>query len=223
MDNLKELKELKEYHKPLDRFKQSFYMLQFMFSNCTAKELLKIEPISVDQKIKELIESLDRIKPFTWHEIAIVYIPKSEDLNEKELYASIETSDLFDKFISQLGNLVNFKGMCENLLTNKFAKPGNDGPYEILWRDELSQIIFHVNTLLQYTGEETKEDRITKVKKVISSTNVAIIWNEYSRYGLSKEVLKQINSKICIVLSPFDDNFWNVTIYQVFCYLFIVQ
>ncbi len=61
-----------------------------------------------------------------------------------------EGSERFMRFLSGLGSIVSICDCSQSLFLGGLARSGADGRYGCLWRDELTQVFFHVSTLLRH-------------------------------------------------------------------------
>ena len=113
-------------------------------------------------------------------------------------------------------------------------KTGADGLYGVVWRDDMSQMFYHVNTLMQHIdlnanvqnenqealsaslseGQATPELLISKVKKHINGDNVVIIWNE-GNAELPEKYLRANNIQVFIIIQPLVTNYCRVKVVDV--------
>ena len=117
------------------------------------------------------------------------------------------SSSRFLRFLAGFGNLVNTETYLKDPFNTSSELDAYE-PYKILWKNELTKVYFHVNTLIKNEGNAHE-----KFQEFLSRENLVIIWNEY---GLLPEVtLLHINSKMCIVVTPMKDSFVNIKINNV--------
>ena len=177
------------------------------------ERLITYNPIPLSPNISNLLSSLNKIAPYIIHSISILYIPPNCEFTDTELYSVKKGSSRFNKFLSQLGNLINTKNSSSNDFIG--GLPKIKGVYGVLWKNSVMQVFFHSNTLL--CSLNTSE-----IKEFITKNNVTIIWNENIENQLTKEIAKKINDKVVISINPLSINFSNVDIYPVIFFAILV-
>lgn len=146
------------------------------------------------------------------------------NLAEKHFIIVVNSSKRFDQFLSNIGFLINIKDCPPNFYIGEMPKNGEDGLYGILWRDELSQVFFHVNNLMQSSfpnpdKQKLNEDQLKdlackKIFRHITNDNVAILWNESGK-EIPEAFIKNNNIEIMIIITPQVTEFCAVKIINV--------
>eukprot|EP00826_Nyctotherus_ovalis_P015332 TRINITY_DN14348_c0_g1_i7.p4 TRINITY_DN14348_c0_g1~~TRINITY_DN14348_c0_g1_i7.p4 ORF type:complete len:104 (+),score=38.38 TRINITY_DN14348_c0_g1_i7:73-384(+) len=100
--------------------------------------------------------------------------------------------------------------MCirDSLYTGSLSKLSDERLFGILYKSQLAQVFFHVNTLLQQSTSKSF------VGEVIAKDNVRIVWNE-SKEELSEELLRKVGGRLCVVIEEFEGEVCEVTIKNV--------
>ena len=181
-----------------------------LFSPFTSEAFLNTKPIKADPKINELLESLNKVVPYILHHVTVLYVPESDIITEEAIYNVKKSSVKFNKFLSKLGSFIEVKGAAESLYIGSLSRTGNNGLFGILWKDQLTQVFLHVNTLLQYTEGKPS----MSIKEVLAKDNITIIWNEHIE-ELNLELLRKLSSKLCIVIEQYSEELYNVKVHNV--------
>ena len=87
-------------------------------------------------------------------------------MEPKKIYYPKQISGRFTKFISKLGSLIKIKDASPSCYVGEFPKDGSEYAYGLLWRNELTQIFFSVNTLMKYKEIDGNTECISDVDYV---------------------------------------------------------
>ncbi len=139
--------------------------LPFALYNRTNEKLAGWEPLDAGPDVQGLVESLDEVPAYCTHNVGVVYIPKDCDPLDLSAVYSVRTgSERFQRFLSELGTLVSIKDCAASYHLGGMPRNGADGLFGVVWRDEISQVFFHVNTLMQYIERNANKYRNLKGK-----------------------------------------------------------
>lgn len=93
------------------------------------------------------IKNLDRIPGIEFHKVGVVYVDQAQD-KEAAILANSHGSPGYNKFLQRLGKLVRLKD-CKEIYTGGLDVNNDiDGAYSYYWQDDVSQIIYHIPTLM---------------------------------------------------------------------------
>ena len=123
----------------------------------------------------------------------------------KEVYAPEDSSERFLEFISGLGDLVT-----ESQL---FGEDNNTEAYRIEWKDTMTCIQFHINTLIQYqripqTNSIIQTINYYKIKELLTKNKIMIVWNESGR----ELNIPKMEDNIYFVIKPLNTYWCRITI-----------
>jgi len=149
------------------------------------------EPVEMNAEFGNLLEDLDEIPVFDTYSIAILYVPSNSQISEQSIYSVKDFSIRFEQFLSEIGSFISIKDCCDSYHLGGLPKNGADGLYGIIWRDELSQIFFHVNVLMQHIDENANKYR--NLRGVVNSEEEAMVTKLISNVGSTK--LEEIDQK----------------------------
>lgn len=138
-----------------------------------------IRPLLVpsDPASQRAVTMLDTIPIVDFHKIGVLFAGPGQT-NEVDILANQQGSKAYVEFIAGLGTLVRTQGSREfNIYTGGLDQENDfDGKWTYCWDDDISQIVFHVATLMP-TNRET-DAQCTMKKRHIGNDFVKIIWNE---------------------------------------------
>ncbi|GAA5962826.1 hypothetical protein JCM21900_004100 [Sporobolomyces salmonicolor] len=123
------------------------------------------------------VAALDRIPIVDFHKVGVLYAGPGQT-NEKDILANVHGSKAYVEFISGLGKLIRLKGSRESDIYTGGLDQENDidGKWTYVWDDDISQIVFHIATLMP-TMLET-DPLCTLKKRHIGNDFIKVIWND---------------------------------------------
>jgi len=126
-----------------------------------------------DDMIRRAISSLDRTSTVDGHKVGIIYIGAGQT-HETEILPNISGSTDYMAFLAGLGTLTKLQGATFN--TQGLDRYNNtDGEFTICWRDRVTELVFHITTMMP-TNLENDPQCIGK-KRHIGNDFVNIIFN----------------------------------------------
>lgn len=130
-----------------------------------------------DPASQRAVTMLDTIPIVDFHKIGVLFAGPGQT-SEVDILANTQGSKAYVEFIAGLGTLVRLKGSREfNIYTGGLDQENDfDGKWTYCWDDDISQMVFHVATLMP-TNPET-DAQCTLKKRHIGNDFVKIIWNE---------------------------------------------
>ncbi|KAJ2711754.1 Tuberous sclerosis 2-like protein [Coemansia spiralis] len=134
------------------------------------------------------------------HKVSVVYVGPGQS-TEREILLNQQGSPAYWSFLRGLGpirRLSRMKGFSAGLDTSGHD---NDGRYTVRWRDLISQLVFHVGTLMP--ADEHQQEHLVRKKAHMGNDFVHIVFNESGReYGLDT-IPSQFNF-VQIIVTPVD-------------------
>ena len=115
-------------------------------------------------------------------------------------------SERFIRFLAKLGTMINVKEVSAGCFVDDIARDGSEMAYGLLWKNELTQVFFYVNTLMRFKIKGNKVVLIEDYKHIqeyIQKTNVVIIWNETGKEIKSED----LSNSVAIVINPLPVNY----------------
>ncbi|GAA6055953.1 hypothetical protein JCM3770_005614 [Rhodotorula araucariae] len=134
-------------------------------------------PVPTDPASQRGVTLLDTIPIVDFHKVGVLYAGRGQT-SERDILANTHGSKAYVEFISGLGSLVRLKGSRElGVYTGGLDQENDiDGRWTYCWDDDISQIVFHVATLMP-TNLET-DPQCTLKKRHIGNDFVKVIFND---------------------------------------------
>ncbi|KAI9695532.1 MAG: Tuberous sclerosis 2-like protein [Bogoriella megaspora] len=130
-------------------------------------------PLRDDEITNRAISIFNRVSALDSYGIGVIYIGEGQT-DEAEILANVSGSSDYTDFILSLGTLVRLKDAQINL-QGLDRETGIDGDFTYCWRDRVSEIIFHIPTMMPTNLED---DRLcTQKKSHVGNDFVNIIFN----------------------------------------------
>ncbi|KAL9104415.1 MAG: hypothetical protein Q9163_000620 [Psora crenata] len=120
------------------------------------------------------LKQFDSTDTVDGHKAAVIYIGEHQT-SEKDILANTEGSEAYSAFLSRLGTKVPLKAAKFNTqgLDRQY---GTDGTHTYAWRDRVTEIVFHVPTMMPNNLET--DPTYARKKAHIGNDHVKIIFNE---------------------------------------------
>ncbi|KAI9753031.1 MAG: putative ATP-dependent RNA helicase DHR1 [Chaenotheca gracillima] len=135
-------------------------LLQLNGSAAPTPEPLRPIALPDDDMAKRAISTFDRISTVDGHRIGVIYIDEGQS-TEQEILANVEGSLDYNEFLAKIGTLVRLKGAGFN--TQGLDREWDtDGEWAICWRDRVTEIVFHVTTLMPTNPERDPDCHLKK-------------------------------------------------------------
>ncbi|OXU24396.1 hypothetical protein TSAR_012885 [Trichomalopsis sarcophagae] len=171
----------------------------------------KEKPLLVPQTsalLQTSITNLDRIQPYETHKIGILYVGPGQAKNETEILANQHGSLRYAQYLQSLGTLIRLKDADESIFLGGLDRNGENGNFAYIWQDDVTQVAFHVATLMPTKSSDPK---CTSKKQHIGNNYVTIVYNESGEEYDIKTVKGQFNYA-CVIIQPLDHGTNQVTV-----------
>lgn len=167
------------------------------------EKIINFTPFIGTVKIHNLLESLDKISPITFHKIGIFCIGPNCDFTEKSIYNNENNATTrFNKCLSNLGNFITRNDCTPEILENI----GIEGEFiGIFYNSEIENCFFFVNTLMNLQKYDTE---------------CLILWNESGK-EIPNDFIEKLICKIIILIKPLKDEYCQINFINVFFLKFI--
>ncbi|KAL1863746.1 Tuberous sclerosis 2-like protein [Paecilomyces lecythidis] len=173
----------------------SHVMLQMTTTAFPMPRIMQPIPLPDDDMTRRAISSFDRNDIVDGHKIGVVYIDK-EQKTEVEILANSRGSPDYEHFLSGLGTKVQLRGAQFNI---QGLHPDIDGEHTYAWRDRVTEIVYHVATMMP-TDLEADPACVNK-KRHLGNDFVNIIFNR-SNLPFNFETIPSQFNFVNIVISP---------------------
>lgn len=173
----------------------SHILLQMTTTAFPTPTVMQPIPLPDDDMTRRALNSFDRIDFVDGHKIGVVYIDNNQT-SEAEILANTAGSPDYEHFLTGLGTKVQLRGAQFN---TQGLHPDIDGEYTYAWRDRVTEIVYHVATMMP-TDLEADPACINK-KRHIGNDFVNIIFNR-SNLAFDFETIPSQFNFVNIVISP---------------------
>ncbi|KAL8828046.1 MAG: hypothetical protein Q9191_002817 [Dirinaria sp. TL-2023a] len=137
---------------------------------------IPIQPILLpeDDTIKRAISSFDRNDTVDGHKAGVIYIAKGQS-TETEILANSSGSQAYEDFLMGLGTRVCLQDAVFNTQGLDRAND-TDGTHTYAWRDRVTEIVFHVTTMMPTNLDD--DPKCINKKRHIGNDFVNVIYND---------------------------------------------
>ncbi|KAK6623829.1 hypothetical protein RUM44_010685 [Polyplax serrata] len=179
----------------------SFVFLQLYhsahFGSTDEKPIL----ISQNSVIQRAILTLDFIPPFETHKVGVIYVGPGQANCEAEILRNEFGSLRYAIFLQNLGTLINLKNADpKSTFLGGLGKSGVDGKFAYIWQDDVTQVTFHVATLMP---NKESDPNCNAKKAHIGNDFVTIVYNESGEDYNIQTVKGQFNYAN-VIIQPLD-------------------
>lgn len=121
------------------------------------------------EALKGIIRSIDYTPVIDTHKVGIIYVAPGQT-TEEEILSNQHGSPAYTRFLADLGRVIKPSPHLE--VYTGGLRPETHGEYAYAWWDDMSQIIYHVATIMPNINE-------CRFKKgEIGNDGVKIVWND---------------------------------------------
>ncbi|KAL8661904.1 MAG: hypothetical protein Q9202_005186 [Teloschistes flavicans] len=160
---------------------------------------IPMQPIVLPEndQTRRAIGTFDRIDTVDGHKAGVIFVADGQK-EEKEILANTNGSEAFHEFLIGLGTKVRLKGAIFN--TQGLDRENDmDGTHTYAWRDRVSEIVFHIPTMMPTNLEHDAQS--TNKKRHTGNDFVNIIFNE-SGTPFRFETIDSEFNYVNIVITP---------------------
>lgn len=160
---------------------------------------IPLQPIILpdDDSTRRAINMFDRNDTVDGHKTGVIYVAKGQNV-EPEILANTSGTALYEEFLSGLGTKVRLQDAKFNT-QGLDRESDSDGTHTYAWRDRVTEIVFHVVTMMP-TDIERDPQCINK-KRHIGNDFVNIIYND-SGLSFDIDTFKSQFNYVNIIITP---------------------
>ncbi|KAI7825517.1 hypothetical protein BX661DRAFT_154749 [Kickxella alabastrina] len=162
------------------------------------------------EAIARSIRVFDTMNTVDTYKVSVVYVGPGQT-TEREILLNQQGSPVYWNFLRGLGTITRLSGMKGFSASLDTSGNDEDGRYTIRWRDLVSQLVFHVGTLMP--AREDKHEQIIRKKAHMANDYVQIVFNESGRDYEFDTIPSQFNY-VQIIVTPNDKTMY-VQLYKV--------
>ncbi len=160
---------------------------------------IPLQPIVLPENdiIQRALRNFDRTDTVDGHKAGVIYIGEGQS-SEAEILANSQGTDAYEAFLSGLGTKVKLKDAKFN--TQGLDRVSNiDGTDTYAWRDRVTEIVFHVSTMMPTDPENDPQG--VKKKAHVGNDRVKIVFNNSGRAFSFNTFPSEMNF-VNIVITP---------------------
>jgi len=160
---------------------------------------IPLQPIRlpVDESIQRTLRIFDRVDTVDGHKAGVIYVGEGQT-SEADILANTIGTNAYDAFLSGLGTKVKLQGAKFNT-QGLDRESDDDGTHTYAWRDRVTEMIFHVTTMMP--TDIVDDPKGDKKKSHIGNDRVKIIFND-SGAPFNFETFQSEMNEVNIVITP---------------------
>lgn len=161
-------------------------------------------PLPKDKKFEIALTNFDHITPYETHKVGVVYVGENQVDNRVAILSNTCGSAKYLEFLRHIGTCVTLNDIDpEVYFIGGLDTKGEDGKYAYFWKDNVTQVIFHVATFMP--ARQSDPHFNNKIKH-IGNDRVCIVYND-SQEHFQMSTIKGIGQILsaCIIVTPVDD------------------
>ncbi|KAJ2492972.1 Tuberous sclerosis 2-like protein [Coemansia sp. RSA 2050] len=185
--------------------------LKFGQAPCLAQEVVTayqglqhIDPPTLlparSEVIARAIRNFDTTSPTDAYKICVIYVGPGQT-TEREILLNQQGSPAYWDFLRGLGKIERLDGMKGFSAGLDTSGQDSDGRYTIRWKNLISQLTFHVGTLIP--AQEGKQEQFIRKKAYMANDYVQVVFNESGRDYEFDTIPSQCNY-VQIIVTPVD-------------------
>ncbi|KAF2229373.1 hypothetical protein EV356DRAFT_389175 [Viridothelium virens] len=175
---------------------QEFYAPISMLSHgSTAGQPILLQD---EEYINRALSTFDRIPALDSHKIGVIYMDVGQTA-ERDILANTGGAADYNAFLNGLGTLTRLRGSTLNM-HGLDRSTDTDGIYTYCWRDRVTEIIYHVTTLMP--NYPLDDPRHYQKKMHVGNDFVNIIWNASGRRFHPESTIPSQLTTVYIVITP---------------------
>ncbi|KAK5584443.1 hypothetical protein RB653_006054 [Dictyostelium firmibasis] len=169
----------------------------------------KLTPLENSVQFFQSLNMLDSVSERVQIKIPIIYVKKG-DVTEDDIYNNVtsDTTQDYQDFIASLGWLVPISTHT-GFLSDLDKKNLTHGQFTPYYATHSREIVFFVSTMMPNCDGANNVSQEHK-KKLISKTNVSVIWYDGPIEVYEKTLLESFPHAIQIVITPLENNLFRL-------------
>ena len=154
-------------------------------------------PLPEDGRTEMFLRIFDQYPTLDSHRVGVIYVGDGQR-EEAEILANTRGSEDYAIFLERLGELRSLKD-ARCMTSGLDRSSDSDGQYTICWADRVTELMFHVTTLMPTDQEE--DPKCIEKKKHIGNDFVNIIYND-SNTMIDFDTFPSAFNFVNIVITP---------------------
>lgn len=137
---------------------------------------IPLQPVELpdDEFTQRVLRNFDRTDTVDGHKAGVIYIGHGQE-SEAEILANTHGTEAYESFLSGLGTSVRLQG-AEFNTQGLDRESDTDGTHTYAWRDRVTEIVFHVTTIMPTDFDN--DPHSDSKKRHIGNDRVKIMFND---------------------------------------------
>ena len=160
---------------------------------------IPLQPVVLpdDDFTKRALNSFDRTDTVDGHKAGVIYVGEGQ-CKENEILANTHGTEAYEAFLTGLGTAVQLQGAKFN--TQGLDRESNvDGTHTYAWRDRVTEIVFHVATMMP--TDLNNDPHSNNKKRHIGNDRVKIVYNDSGK-TFNFDTIPSAFNNVNIVITP---------------------
>lgn len=177
----------------------------FNFENCLRFRYCDPIPLPKDKKFDIALSNFDHITPYETHKVGVVYVGENQVDSRAAILSNTSGSARYLEFLRHIGTCIVLNDIDPEIyFIGGLDTKGEDGKYAYFWRDNVTQVIFHVATFMP---ARQSDPQCNNKNRHIGNNYVCIVYND-SKQHFKMSTIKGTGQFIsaCITITPLDDS-----------------
>lgn len=155
--------------------------------------------LSLPESAERSLGVFDHILTYETHKMGVLYVAPGQSGQEQCILSNTYGSVRYTALLRGLGSLVRLSELDpRRTYLGGLACTGEDGTYCLSWQDDVTQVVFHVATLMPNVENDRQRG---KKKRHIGNDYVHIVYNESGEpYDLA--TIRGDCHSVCVVVEP---------------------
>jgi len=132
-------------------------------------------PLPKDKKFDVALSNFDHITPYETHKVGVIYVAKNQANCKTAILLNKFGSPNYHEFLSYIGTCIILNDIDPEIyFVGGLDIKGDDGKYAFFWKDNVTQVIFHVATFMPVREVDLQCNNKTRH---IGNDHVCIVYN----------------------------------------------
>lgn len=133
-------------------------------------------PLPKDKKSDIAMSNFDLITPYETHKVGVVYVGINQTNDRAAILSNKFGSQRYYEFLGQIGTCIILNDIDPEIyFIGGLDVKGDDGKYSYFWKDNVTQVIFHVATFML---NRENDPQCNNKNRHIGNDHVCIVYNE---------------------------------------------
>lgn len=154
-------------------------------------------PLPKDKKFDIALSNFDLITPYETHKVGVIYVGKNQVDNRAAILSNKCGSPRYYEFLKHIGTCIVLNDIDPEIyFIGGLDVKGDDGKYAYFWKDNVTQVIFHVATFMP---ARESDPQCNNKNRHIGNDHVCIVYND-SNERFSMSTIKVSKVQLCVLL-----------------------